>query len=73
MFCGPAMAVNDGDKDGGNGEGRGHIGRRQEEGREVDVGRGASNLMQAAMRGSSEQNWRGERGVWVEERGTIGL
>jgi hypothetical protein len=53
------MAVNDGDKDVGNGEGRGHIGRRQE-GREVDAGRGASNLMQPAMRGSSEEKWRGE-------------
>lgn len=38
------MAVNDGDKDGRNG-GRGHIGRRQE-GREVDAGRGESNLLQ---------------------------
>jgi hypothetical protein len=39
------MTVNDGGKDGGNGEGRGHI-RRRQEGREVDAGRGASNLMQ---------------------------
>jgi hypothetical protein len=69
------MAVNDGDKDVGNGEGRGHIGRRQE-GREVDAGRGASNLMQPAMRGRGAAKRIGgerERVVWVEERGTIGL
>jgi hypothetical protein len=63
------MAVNDGGKDGGNGEGRGHIGRRQE-GREVDAGRGASNLMQQCG-GAAKRNG-GERVVW-RKRGEVSV
>jgi hypothetical protein len=68
------MAVNDGDQDGGNGEGRGHIGRRQE-GRKVVKSTPAEGRLSNAGRnaGGAARRIGGERGVWVEERGTIGL
>jgi hypothetical protein len=65
------MAVNDGDNDGGNGEGRANIGRRQE-GREVAAGRGASNLMQPAMRGDERGELAG-REVFGWKRGELSV
>jgi hypothetical protein len=63
------MTVNDGGKDGGNGEGRGHI-RRRQEGREVDAGRGASNLMQQC--GGAAREMAGGEFVWWK-RGEVSV